>query len=66
MPNYEFECECGYKTIELRTMSKRNEPKECSKCNKLMNRLIGGGAGFIFSGEGFYETDYKRKEDNGQ
>jgi len=26
-----------------------------------LRRLIGAGAGIIFKGSGFYETDYKRK-----
>jgi predicted nucleic acid-binding Zn ribbon protein len=26
-----------------------------------VERLISGGAGIIFKGSGFYETDYKRK-----
>ena len=35
---------------------------KCPKCkkNKLV-RLIGSGTGIIFKGNGFYETDYKRK-----
>jgi predicted nucleic acid-binding Zn ribbon protein len=34
----------------------------CPKCKKgRVKRKIGGGAGLIFKGSGFYETDYKRK-----
>jgi len=37
--------------------------KKCPKCGKLkVRRLIGKGAGIIFKGTGFYETDYKRKD----
>lgn len=41
----------------------RDEPlRRCPKCHKLaLKRLIGGGAGLIFKGSGFYITDYKNK-----
>ena len=35
--------------------------KSCPKCKKRnARRRIGLGAGIIFKGSGFYETDYKR------
>ena len=34
--------------------------KKCPACKKLkLERLIGTGAGVIFKGSGFYETDYR-------
>jgi putative regulatory protein, FmdB family len=37
--------------------------KKCPACKKnKLHRLIGSGAGIIFKGSGFYETDYKRKD----
>jgi predicted nucleic acid-binding Zn ribbon protein len=33
--------------------------KECPKCNGIVKRMIGTGAGPIFRGSGFYQTDYK-------
>jgi len=41
----------------------RDEPlRKCPKCHKAaLKRLIGGGAGLIFKGSGFYITDYKNK-----
>ena len=41
----------------------RDEPlKKCPKCKKTgLKRLVGGGAGLIFKGTGFYITDYKNK-----
>ena len=34
--------------------------KKCPECGKMkLNRLIGSGAGVIFKGSGFYETDYR-------
>lgn len=35
--------------------------RRCPECKKAkLQRLIGTGAGIIFKGSGFYETDYKR------
>src|SRR3954464_8070128 len=63
MPTYEYECpKCGY-AFEL-VQSMRDEPlKKCPKCKKLgVKRLVGGGAGLIFKGSGFYITDYRNKD----
>ncbi len=36
--------------------------KTCPECKKRkVRRLIGSGAGIIFRGSGFYETDYRSK-----
>lgn len=62
MPTYEYECEgCGHKFEEFQSMT--DKPlRKCPKCGKSkLQRLIGSGAGIIFKGSGFYETDYKRK-----
>ena len=32
---------------------------KCPTCGKTARRLISGGAGFVFKGSGFYQTDYK-------
>jgi putative FmdB family regulatory protein len=61
MPTYEYECpKCGYHFEHFQSM--KDEPlKRCPKCKKLgLKRLIGGGAGLIFKGSGFYITDYKK------
>lgn len=60
MPTYEYVCdECGFELERLQSI--RAKPlRKCPKCgrNKLQ-RLIGTGAGIIFKGSGFYETDYR-------
>ncbi len=63
MPTYEYECEgCGHSFEEFQSMSAA-ALKNCPKCKEdKLQRLIGAGAGIIFKGSGFYETDYKRKE----
>ena len=62
MPTYEYACaKCGHHFEQFQSM--RDAPlKKCPKCHKLaLKRLIGGGAGLIFKGTGFYITDYKNK-----
>ena len=37
-----------------------DEPQAaCPECGKAAQRLLSGGAGLIFKGEGFYITDYR-------
>lgn len=64
MPTYEYECEsCGHYFEELQSITDK-KLKKCPKCQKLkLNRLIGSGSGIIFKGSGFFETDYKRKDE---
>ena len=62
MPTYEYACpKCGHQFEQFQSM--RDEPlKKCPKCGKTgLKRLVGGGAGLIFKGSGFYITDYKNK-----
>lgn len=66
MPTYEYECtKCGARVDIFQSMSeparkklKKDDPKPCD-CNATVRRLIGTGAGVIFKGSGFYETDYR-------
>jgi putative FmdB family regulatory protein len=60
VPTYEYACEaCGAQFERLESIKAR-PLRKCPKCgrNKLQ-RLIGTGAGIIFKGSGFYETDYR-------
>ena len=61
MPTYQYKCkECGHLFEIFHSMSA--EPiKICPKCKGEVKRLIGPGAGPIFKGSGFYQTDYKNK-----
>ena len=60
MPNYDYKClECGHVFEVFQSMTA--DPIEvCEKCGGKVKRLIGSGAGIIFKGSGFYETDYKK------
>jgi putative FmdB family regulatory protein len=60
MPTYEYECEkCGG-TFERFQPITAKPLKKCPVCGGRVKRKIGAGAGVIFKGSGFYETDYKR------
>ena len=60
MPTYEYVCDaCGHEFEEFQSMT-APVLKKCPKCAKLkLQRKIGTGAGIIFKGGGFYETDYR-------
>jgi putative FmdB family regulatory protein len=62
MPTYEYECQrCGH--VFERFQSMTAEPiKRCPECRGKVKRLIGAGAGIIFKGSGFYETDYRSED----
>jgi len=61
MPTYEYKCkQCGHKFEVFQSM-KAELIKTCPKCKGEVKRLIGPGAGPIFKGTGFYQTDYKNK-----
>ena len=61
MPTYEYECtHCGYTFEKFQSM--RDKPvQRCPECRHKVRKLLGSGAGIIFKGSGFYETDYKKK-----
>lgn len=60
MPTYEYVCDgCGHAFEEFHSITAK-PIKKCPKCGKQkLRRLIGTGAGVIFKGSGFYETDYR-------
>ena len=63
MPTYEYECKsCKYNFDVFQSM--KDEPlKICPKCGKELRRLINGGNGVIFKGNGFYVTDKNARGD---
>ena len=60
MPTYDYLCDnCGHKLDKFQSITAR-PLRKCPKCGrKQLKRLIGMGAGIIFKGSGFYETDYR-------
>ena len=61
MPTYDYQCgACGHEWELFQSMND-SPVKSCPKCKKRKaKRLLGLGAGLIFKGTGFYETDYKK------
>lgn len=62
MPIYEYECtECGNRFEILQGINEK--PRlQCEVCGgKKAHRVLSPGA-FVFKGNGFYATDYKKKE----
>lgn len=60
MPTYDYRCEkCEHSFEEFQSITAKHLRK-CPKCGApKLKRLIGTGAGIIFKGSGFYETDYR-------
>lgn len=60
MPTYDYICQscgCGFERFQSITAKSL---RTCPKCGKRkLKRLIGAGAGVIFKGSGFYQTDYR-------
>lgn len=60
MPTYEYLCEsCGHKFEQFQGITAK-PIRKCPKCGeRSLKRLMGTGAGVIFKGPGFYQTDYR-------
>ncbi len=61
MPNYDYQCKkCGHEFEVFQRMS-ADRLTDCplEECDGEVKRLLGTGAGIIFKGSGFYQTDYR-------
>ncbi len=61
MPTYDYKCQkCGHQFEVFQSM-KDDRLTDCplEECDGSVKRLLGTGAGIIFKGSGFYETDYR-------
>lgn len=63
MPTYEYACDsCGI--VEVFQSIKAAALTKCPQCKTGgVSRLISGGNGVMFTGSGFWETDYNRSAD---
>jgi putative FmdB family regulatory protein len=58
MPTYEYRCPRGHRFELFQRMTE--EPRaDCPECGAAGERILSGGAGFLFKGDGFYITDYR-------
>ena len=60
MPTYDYQCRaCGHEFERFQSIT-AERLRKCPLCGKrTLKRLIGTGAGIIFKGSGFYQTDYR-------
>lgn len=60
MPTYDYICgKCQHTWEEFQSISAK-PTRKCPACKKQSaQRRIGPGAGIIFKGSGFYQTDYR-------
>ena len=63
MPTYTYGCKkCGHEFDVFHGIS-ANPALRCESCDSAkVERHLGTGAGIIFKGSGFYETDFKDKK----
>jgi putative FmdB family regulatory protein len=60
MPTYGYRCEHCQHEFELFQSITARPVRKCPECGRLkVKRLLGTGAGVIFKGSGFYQTDYR-------
>ena len=60
MPTYDYKCRaCDHRWDEFQPITAA-ATEECPACHeKKAERVIGPGAGILFKGSGFYQTDYR-------
>lgn len=59
MPTYDYKClDCDHRFEAVQRMTE-DALTICPECDGKLKRLIGAGAGIIFKGSGFYQTDYR-------
>ncbi len=61
MPTYDYQCQsCGNRFEVFQSMNDAKlETCPDPACAGPVKRLLGTGAGLIFKGSGFYQTDYR-------
>jgi putative FmdB family regulatory protein len=67
MPNYDYRCtSCGY-AEEISQRISEAPITTCPNCGKeTFERVITGGAGVLYKGEGWYVTDYSKRSSGGK
>lgn len=58
MPTYKYKREDGT-TFEIRQSINDDALEECPETGQKVKRVISGGGGVVYKGDGWYVTDYK-------
>jgi putative FmdB family regulatory protein len=58
MPTYEYKREDGT-TFEIKQSINDDALEKCPETGQKVKRVISGGGGVVYKGEGWYVTDYK-------
>ncbi|MDZ7659983.1 FmdB family zinc ribbon protein [Fodinibius sp.] len=61
MPTYKYKREDGT-TFEIKQSIKDDALEECPETGQKVKRVISGGGGVVYKGDGFYVTDYKNSD----
>lgn len=61
MPTYEYKREDGT-TFEIRQGINDDALTECPDTGQPVKRIISGGGGVVYKGDGWYVTDYKNND----
>ncbi|HET9135414.1 MAG TPA: FmdB family zinc ribbon protein [Candidatus Kapabacteria bacterium] len=67
MPNYDYRCDnCGFEQEIFQRISE-DAITTCPNCGmETFQRVVTGGAGVLYKGEGWYVTDYSKKSSGGK
>ena len=67
MPTYEYRCRFCHELSDAFQRMSDAPLTNCPHCGKEgLERLVSGGAGVIYKGEGWYVTDYSKKSSGGK
>lgn len=61
MPTYEYKREDGT-TFEVRQSINADPLEKCPDTGQKVQRVITGGGGVVYKGDGWYVTDYKNND----
>lgn len=60
MPTYDYVCDACAHELELFQSMSEAPKRKCPACGAMkLRRRVGTGAGILFKGTGFYQTDYR-------
>ena len=67
MPTYEYRCRFCHQISDAFQKMTDAPLTTCPHCGKEgLERIVSGGAGVIYKGEGWYVTDYSKKSSGGK